>query len=345
MIDVILTGLGTFFLGTGVVWALVRVILGYSESRGALIDIPNPRSSHESPTPRGGGLSMVALFLGAIFCFQLTRALEFSKFMALFWGAALVAGIGIVDDFGHVAARWRLLIHLIAAAWSLAWIGGFPALSFGDSVADLGVLGYPIGMLFLVWLLNLFNFMDGIDGIAASEGLFICFSAVMFCGLGGALAPVPVEFWILIVLAAGCAGFLVWNWPPASIFMGDSGSGFLGFILGLMALITATRGLLSIWCWLILFGVFIADTGVTLIRRILNRQCWYEAHRSHAYQHASRRYGSHRAVTLGVIAIDLLWLLPLAFCAWIWPGFGFLFCALALIPLCIFAYRSNAGML
>ncbi|MGH8549482.1 MAG: MraY family glycosyltransferase [Methylococcales bacterium] len=343
MIPTVLGLLGIYLAGTGIVWALTRVVLGYAESR-SLIDIPNDRSSHASPTPRGGGLSMVIVFLAVIGILYAFDRLGINQFMALFGGAALVAGIGFRDDHSPVAARWRLLVHSIAAIWSLAWIGGFPVFSVAGIVIDPGCFGYPIGVLFLVWLLNLFNFMDGIDGIAASEALFISLSAALLCSVGRSLSGSDGDVQILIILAAGCSGFLLWNWPPAAIFMGDTGSGFLGFILGLMALITAHKEIVTIWSWMILFGVFIADATVTLARRALRGERWYEAHRSHAYQHASRQFQSHRSVTLAVVAINTIWLLPLALAGWIWPAAGFFLSCLALIPLFILAYRYHAGV-
>ncbi len=344
MIASLLIFLGIFLAGTGIVWALARLILGYAESSHSLIDIPNERSSHDKPTPRGGGLAIVLFFLGAIGVIYGLDILGFREFIALFGGGVLAAGIGFWDDHHPIAAHRRILVHVLAAIWSLGWIGGFPVFSFGAIDVDLGLFGYPAGVLFLVWLLNLFNFMDGIDGIAGSEALFVSLAAAVFCYLGGPSSGANVDVQILIFLAAGCLGFLLWNWPPASIFMGDTGSGFLGFMLGLMALITAHKGILNIWSWLILFGVFIADATVTLLRRVLRGESWYEAHCSHAYQHASRRFRSHRTVTLSVIAINTVWLLPLAWSASVWPANGILLCGLALGPLFILAYRCNAGM-
>ncbi len=335
--------LAIFLAGTVIVWAFTRVILAYAQSR-SLIDIPNDRSLHEVPTPRGGGLSMVIFFLGAITAFYGFGLLETDAFMALFGGSVLVAGIGFWDDHDPVAARWRLLVHFIAALWSLAWIGGFPGFSLANVEINLGIFGYPIGALFLVWLLNLFNFMDGIDAIAGSEALFISLAAALFCLIRPPLPDPQADVRILIVLAAGCLGFLLWNWPPAAIFMGDVGSGFLGFILGLMALITVHNEILTIWCWLILFGVFITDASITLLRRAFRGERWYEAHCSHAYQHASRRFQSHRSVTLAVAAINILWLLPLALAARVWPASGFFLSCLALTPLIILAFRFDAGM-
>lgn len=335
--------LGIFVAGTAIVGVLTGVILAYAKSR-ALIDLPNHRSSHKQPTPRGGGLSIVIFFLGATAVIYAFDRLQTDSFMALFGGSILVAGIGFRDDHHPVGALWRIVVHFIAAIWSLAWIGGFPVFLLDGIEVDSGIFGYPIGALFLVWLLNLFNFMDGIDAIAGSEALFVSLAAALLCLIGPPLPGADVDARILIVVAGACLGFLFWNWPPAAIFMGDVGSGFLGFVLGLMALITTDREILTIWCWLILLGVFITDASVTLLRRVFRGERWYEAHCSHAYQHASRRLQSHRTVTLAVAAINLVWLFPLALAARIWPASGFFLAGLALAPLIILAYRYDAGM-
>jgi Fuc2NAc and GlcNAc transferase len=113
---------------------------------------------------------------------------------------------------------------------------------------------------------------------------------------------------VLLCLAGAVAGFLVWNRCPARIFMGDTGSGFLGFTLGAPAILTLGDGGITLWSWAILLGVFIVDATLTLLRRMLNGERWYQAHRTHAYQHAARRWGSHRRVTVAVLSINVLWL-------------------------------------
>ena len=145
------------------------------------------------------------------------------------------------------------------------------------------------------------------------------------------------------VLSACIAGFLVWNWPPAKVFMGDACSGFLGFTLGLLAIVTSTNGVMNIWSWLILFGVFIVDATTTLITRMVLKEQWFEAHRSHAYQILSRRYGSHRKVTVGVLIINIVWLIPLALLSVKFPYWAAAICCIALFPLLLLAIRIGAG--
>ena len=181
--------------------------------------------------------------------------------------------------------------------------------------------------------------MDGIDGIAGVEAITVLGSGALILFVQGEVA------WLTLFsyLAVCIAGFLIWNWSPAKVFMGDACSGFLGFTLGLLAVITSLGNVINVWCWLILFGVFLIDATTTLIRRVVRGQKWYEAHRSHAYQVLSRRYGSHRKVTVGVLAINILWLLPLGYLAAVYPAWGLTICCVALLPLLVIALRVGAG--
>ena len=287
----------------------------YALSR-SLMDIPNARSSHSVPTPRGGGVAIVLGFLLALLMLHRWDMLESSLLIGLLGAGAGIALLGFLDDHGHIAARWRLLGHFAAALWVLYWLGGLPPLLLLGFSVELGWLGQCLAVLYLVWLLNLYNFMDGIDGIASVEAICVC--------LGAALALFVSDAWHpeaglpLFCLAGAVAGFLFWNFPPARIFMGDAGSGFLGLMLGALSLQAASIAPQLLWSWLILLGVFVVDATFTLSRRLLRGDRIYEAHRSHAYQYASRRYGSHLPVTAAVAVINLLWLLPIAL--WVAAG-------------------------
>jgi len=130
--------------------------------------------------------------------------------------------------------------------------------------------------------------MDGIDGLAGSEAVCVAFGIALFCWLSGARDVAAVS----IILAAACMGFLVWNWPPARIFMGATGSSWVGFMIGAVALTGSEKTGITIWPWVILLGVFLVDATVTLLHRLASGQTWYEAHRSHAYQILLRRWGA-----------------------------------------------------
>lgn len=317
--------------------ALTRMVLFYAP-QWRLMDIPNERSSHAVSTPKGGGLGLVIAFLAGLLGLWAIGALPFAALIALAGGGLPVAAIGLVDDRGHVAVGLRLAVHFLAAGWALAWLGGIPPLPIGDGALDFGPIGPALGLLFIVWLLNLYNFMDGIDGIAGVEAVTVAGGAALLYLLfgDGESWPGPA------VLAMAAAGFLVWNWPPASIFMGDVGSGFVGYALAVFALSPAGN-VLNPWVWGILLGVFLADATFTLVRRLLTGQRVSQAHRVHAYQHAARRFQSHRTVTLAVAGINLFWLLPLAGCAARWPGVGPWLFALAYLPLLGAAVWLGAG--
>jgi Fuc2NAc and GlcNAc transferase len=255
-------------------------------------------------------------------------------------GGTLAALIGFVDDRGHVAPRWRLVAHFAAASSVLVMIGGIPPLTAMGFVMGSGWLGFAIAALYLVWMLNLTNFMDGIDGIAGVEAITVCLSAVF---LSGVAAP-GKHLWIApLVLASATLGFLVWNWPPAKIFMGDAGSGFLGIMFGILSLQAGWVANRLFWSWVILLGVFVVDATVTLIRRMAHGERFYEAHRSHAYQHAALDRGAHLPVTAAVGVINICWLLPVALMVALGWLDGLPGVLIAYAPLVLAAVRLKAG--
>ncbi|MDR2689777.1 MAG: glycosyltransferase family 4 protein [Azoarcus sp.] len=312
-------------------FVLTALLRRYALAR-RMIDIPTSRSSHTQPTPRGGGAAIVAGFFVALWLADETSSLSW----ALAGGGGLVALIGFIDDHQHVAVRWRLLIHF-AAAGVVAWLAPpFSAPAFLPAFPGLASLLLVAGVFFLVWMVNLYNFMDGIDGLASIEALCVLGCGAALLGLDHGADALPP-----LLLAAAVAGFLFWNWPRARIFMGDACSGFLGMAIGVFALFPpAGRGVF--WIWMILAGVFICDASLTLARRAINGERIHEAHRQHAYQHAARRWG-HFPVTLAVAVIDLCWLFPLAALAWFGkvPPVAALLVAYA--PLVVLAYRFRAG--
>ena len=299
-----------------------------------MIDIPNGRSSHKQPTPRGGGLSIaLVVTLGALLL-GLLGTLEWSLVAAVLAGA-LVAVIGYIDDRSDLSPVKRALVHVLAACLGLFFLGGMPPLDLGFTTIEWGWLGHAVGVLGIVWMINLYNFMDGIDGLASSEAIFVF-------GVGGLMLASSglAELAMLCALMIGaCAGFLWWNWPPAKIFMGDVASGFLGYQIAMMAIAAGQQGF-SLWVWLILLGVFLVDATFTLLRRMLRGEKWYQAHRSHAYQHLTQYWGSHLRVTLAILVVNILWLAPLAF---IRTDAVVAVVLLALLPLIILARYLGAG--
>ncbi|WP_429439848.1 MraY family glycosyltransferase [Pseudomonas sp. BS3782 TE3695] len=320
-------------------WVLTLILRRYALAK-SLMDIPNERSSHSVPTPRGGGVAIVVAFLLALPALAGMNLLSPAALYGLFGSGLLVAVIGFADDHGHIAARWRLLGHFIAAAWALFWLQGLEPIQFLGATVDLGWFGNILAAFFLVWMLNLYNFMDGIDGLASVQAIFVCAAACLISWLSGHYALI----WAPLLLSAAVTGFLLWNFPPARIFMGDAGSGFLGLILATLTLSAGGQAPELMWSWLILLGIFIVDATVTLFRRLSRREKIYQAHRSHAYQHASRYYSSHRTVTLGTLCINLLWMLPIALAVGIGRMDGFIGLVVAYTPLIWLAVKFNAGV-
>ncbi len=337
--DGVFSSVSFLIIGVGLLAALLTWLMRRYALSSRFLDWPNARSSHSVPTPRGGGVAIVVAFLVGVLVSELVFGASVS--WGLIEAGIGVAAVGLIDDRGHIPARWRLLAHFVCAGWILYSIG-IPPLDWLDSAIDLGAFGALLAILYLVWMLNLYNFMDGIDGIAGVEALT--------AGMGGALAYTLAGGSLIggglpaALLAAAAAGFLVWNLPPARIFMGDVGSGFLGLMLGAISLQAAVERPILLWCWLVLLGVFVVDATVTLVRRMLRREQVYEAHRSHAYQHASREFEAHRPVTLAVAAINVFWLLPWAIAIALGHVVGPVGLVAAYIPLLVLAFRFKAGM-
>jgi Fuc2NAc and GlcNAc transferase len=317
---------------------LTAALRRYALSR-SLLDIPNARSSHTLPTPRGGGVAIVLSYLAALIGLHWLGGISLAVCVAGVGAGGLVALIGFLDDHGHIAARWRLLGHFLAAAWVLFWLGGVPTVIILGLPLEPGWVGIVLGLFYLVWMLNLYNFMDGIDGIASVEAMCACLGACLLYGLSGHLDAI----WAPLLLAVAVMGFLFWNFPPARIFMGDAGSGFLGVILGTLSLQAAWMDSQLFWAWLILLGVFVVDATFTLGRRLVRGDKVYEAHRSHAYQFASRHFGTHMPVTLAVAIINVCWLLPIAVAVSCFQLDGVVGVVLAYVPLVLLAVKFHAG--
>jgi glycosyltransferase WbpL len=320
--------------------ALLTLLARRLASGSGLLDMPNPRSSHGVPTPRGGGVAIATVTTAGLLILALSGAVQWQLLWSLTGGGLAVALVGAADDRRSLSATIRLAVHFGAALWALVWLGGLPPLRVGDHLVALGWAGYLLGACGIVWALNLFNFMDGIDGIAASEAIFIALAAALLNASLGADTGVALA---ALLFAAACGGFLLWNWPPASIFLGDVGSGYLGYVIVVLAVAATRDNPVALWVWLILGGAFFSDATVTLARRVLRKERLQEAHRSHAYQRLARRWGSHGRVTLAFLAVNVLWLLPCAVLAVWFPGYAVAAVAVALTPLALLAVALGSG--
>jgi Fuc2NAc and GlcNAc transferase len=328
------------FLGT---WKATALTHKYVLARSVL-DVPNERSSHTVPTPRGGGVGFVLILL-LVFAYTALRLPQMQPVMFSLWPALLVVGmLGFLDDKFKLAASLRLAVHFITAFWVLIMLNGLPDLGITGLPTGLHLAALILGSVLMVWILNLYNFMDGIDGIAAVQALLACVGVVIVASLGGhTIQTTPQIIALPLIVGMSMLGFLFWNFPPAKIFMGDVGSGFLGLLLISLAILSAKIDPKIFWAWMILLGIFIVDSSLTLFRRFLRRKKLSEAHRTHAYQYAARKYKSHKVVTVGALLVIIGWLLPLATLVGTNQLNPFTGVVIAYLPLVVVAYALGAG--
>jgi len=318
---------------------LLTLLLEHRAIAMGLIDVPNERSSHVTPTPRGGGLAIVAASLGAMAILCAAGVIPGRLFVALAAGGVAVAAVGLVDDRHPLSARVRILVHFLAAAWAVAWIGRVPVLSEGQGALGSVEVNFALCTIGITWFLNIFNFMDGIDGIAASEAILVCAGMALFACCSAVTAGVAAA---AVATGAAALGFLPRNWPRAKIFMGDVGSGYLGFMIAAVGVAFGVQRSAGAWGWLILVGVFVVDSTVVLVRRIARGESVAVAHRTHAYQRLARQLG-HRRVTTAVVIIDVVWLLPCAYLGLAHPAAAGWITLGALIPLTVIVLQTGAG--
>ncbi len=266
-----------------------------------ILDIPNDRSSHSAPTPRGGGI----VFVGICLAFCIIWNLKFEIWNYLF-GAILLAIISWIDDLKSVPSILRFAVHFISAGFIIYGFGVFQTVHspyLGD--IQLSYFALPFTLLWIVWLTNAYNFMDGIDGIAATQAI----TAGIGWYLLGFKYEIPFSSFFGLILALANLGFILHNWSPAKIFMGDVGSAFLGFTFAFLPL-SASKESSQNASKFVLIGVlfvlpFMFDTVFTFLRRLMNGEKVWQAHRSHLYQRLVIAGYSHRFVTTlyGIISL------------------------------------------
>jgi Fuc2NAc and GlcNAc transferase len=294
----IITPFLLFFSAAAASLVLTQLVRRYAVAR-CIVDVPNERSLHENPVPRGGGLAVAATVLSGMVLLAISDNVPVTWTVAVVGGGAPVALVGWLDDRQHVTRRRiRAFVHFAGAAWALWWLGGLPALSLGSFTLVMPVIGTVLAAVGIVWWTNLYNFMDGIDGLAGGQAVTVAAAAGVLVLLTGGD---PVLAWPAFLLAGAAAGFLLLNWSPARIFMGDVGSGFIGFVFATLAIATENAGALPLLVWVLLSGVFLFDSTVTLLRRMLRGEKWYHGHRVHAYQRLVTAGHSHAAVTTGIL--------------------------------------------
>ena len=306
---------------------LTRYLIHFTIKKN-ILDIPNDRSSHDTPTPRGGGLSISLSIIVCVIYIIIREGTTVPYIPLLGLGVLIISIIGILDDVKNLSAATRAFLYLTTSSIVILSVTKFTFISLQEivfiSVAILGV----------TWLTNLYNFMDGADAIAGIQAIAAAFPAGIFLYL---LNEQEIAL-LCFTLVASTIGFLVLNWPPAKIFMGDVGSCALGFVFGGLIFINYLQNSLSIYIWLVLLSFFIVDATLTLFKRIFNREKWYQAHRSHAYQRYLQMGHSHKqlAIFVSLFSVVILW--PATFFVYKIPGIQFYITVSIYLFLCFMWY-------
>lgn len=302
--------------------------------RLGIVSVPNERTLHKGIVPRGGGVVVATVVLAGVAVVYAGGGLATDWFLALFVGGAVTMVIGFIDDVRSLSPRLRIVVHGLVGLWAAIWLGGITSIDLGFASLPLGPLRYALTVFGVMWMINLYNFMDGIDGMATSGAVFFCAAAALLVWQSGSEIAL-----VLGLLGVASLGFLVFNWSPARLFLGDSGSNFYGYAFAVLVLITVTSRQLSFWTWVILLAYFLGDTTTTLVVRICTVPRWYGTHRGHCYQNLARVWQSHPRVTLMVTAIHVLWLLPLAVASVRWPHYQAALALVAVLPPVAMALR------
>jgi Fuc2NAc and GlcNAc transferase len=292
------------------------------------MDIPGKRSSHEVPTPRGGGVAIVITWFVGVLIFYLHGYIEKSLFLALSSGIILVI-ISFLDDLLTLPYSVRLLFQVLGISLGIYFLDGLEVIDFGFFQLSSPLI-LSIAVVFgLIWFVNLYNFLDGIDGYAAMEAIFVLITIYIFTGNV-----------ILLFLASSVLGFIYWNWQRAKIFMGDVGSILLGYTIGILAVYFHKTNELSLLVFAMLSSLFWFDATITLFRRAKNKEKLTEAHKKHAYQRFVQGGYSHKQTVLYSIVINLV-LFGIAYLATIYTSFIIPFLLLNLIFLYLLVRRVD----
>ena len=303
------------FLFSFILTYLVKVYA----TKKALVDIPNERSSHSVAVPHGGGIAMAASwFMGIsyLYYFDEMQSLLYFAFMI----GVVLSVVSYMDDLFHLSAKVRLVVQSFVAGIGLYFLGGLDEINLFFFTIDNGIMTNIFAFFLILWFINLYNFLDGIDGYAGSEAVFLGLAGFTIFGDS-----------FLVIFVVSVLGFLVWNWHPAKIFMGDVGSTLLGYNISIFTIYYANQDPLNLWIWITLFGLFWFDATLTLWKRYKNNEQLSKAHKKHAYQRLVQSGWSHSKVVKFSIAVNLILFCLVYFVANVFIAFVLAVIFLALI--------------
>lgn len=262
--------------------------------KNSLMAEVNERSSHTVPTPHGGGLAIaITWFTGISYLFFINE-INHSLYYALMAGS-IIAVVSYFDDLFELSAKIRLITQALVAVLGLYFLGGFEKLDMFFFTCENQIIINVFAFFIIVWFINLYNFLDGIDGYAASESIYL--------GIAGFILFGGNHFLILVAVVLG---FLFWNWNKAKIFMGDVGSTLLGYNVAIFTIYYANEQSLNLWTWVILFGLFWFDATLTLFRRYRNKEKLSQPHKKHAYQRLHQSNWSHSKIVTFSIIVNII---------------------------------------
>lgn len=272
---------------------LTYFIKNYMIKKSLVVSV-NERSSHTVPTPHGGGIAIAITWFIGLFYLYFIGQIENNLFYALLFGA-VISIVSFFDDIYELSPKLRLIIQAIVAIGGLYFLGGFETLTFGIFDIQNPIFTNIFAFFMIIWFINLYNFLDGINGYAGSEAVFLSLAGFILFGGNH-----------FLVLAVAVLGFLYWNWNKAKIFMGDVGSTLLGYNVAIFTIYYANQEPTNFWIWIVLFSVYWFDATLTLIRRKLNKERLSQAHKKHAYQRLTQAGWSHYKVTNYSIVLNII---------------------------------------
>ena len=318
---------------------ITRFLICYSKKMG-MMDIPNRRSSHSQPTPKGGGLGFFVVFTMISLGFY-SFLPEYRPIVSpLLFGGPVVILLGWFDDRYSLSVFFRLLVHFLVAILIYTFVTQTFKVQLNISfLPEQFWINSVFCIFFITWFINLYNFMDGVDGQAASTAIVGSLLMAVVANIHDAYKISMI--YCLISYTVG--GFLFYNWNPAKIFMGNTGSYFLGFLFASLALISKVHADVSFYSHLIIFGFFIFDTTFVLLLRLLKRKSLFKAHQTFIFHKLVKKGWSHGKISTFYVMVMILWLFPLANLASIYDSQGLVIVMVAYLPLLVFAIYNRAG--
>ena len=273
-------------------WTLTYFIKNYAIKKSLFAEV-NERSSHSVPTPHGGGIAIAVTWFIGLGYLYFTDAIDVELFYALMVGI-IISFVSFFDDIYELSPKIRLVTQAFVAIFGIYFLGGLREIDFDLFVIDNQFITNIFSFFLIIWFINLYNFLDGINGYAGSEALFLSVAGFVLFEGGH-----------FLVLAVAVLGFLYWNFGNAKIFMGDVGSTLLGYNVAIFTIYYANQNEQNFWIWIVLFGVFWFDATITLLRRKLNGEKLSQAHKKHAYQRLSQSGWSHSKVVVFLMLVNV----------------------------------------